>query len=149
LSHRDDGAAATVASMGTSFTEYRGHGFWANDGLLGVWLAALADTVPDNAQPWLHEAQQHWLEQAGAGFTGCVDAAMDTLVATGQRAQAIFPLAEAASRHLASLADTTGYLPASWLNERHISGQTDWIFPQRPTRLCPASRGRRCRPAAR
>jgi hypothetical protein len=64
--------------------------------------------------------------KAGVSFTGCVDAAMDTLLAAGQQAQAIFPLAEAASRHPASLADTTGYLPASWLNERHISGQTDW-----------------------
>lgn len=71
--------------MGTSFTEYRGYGFWANDGLLSVWLAALADAVPDDALPWLREAEQHWREQAGTGFTGCVDAALDTLLARNVR----------------------------------------------------------------
>jgi hypothetical protein len=29
--------------MGSSFTGYGGHGFWARAGILETWLAALAD----------------------------------------------------------------------------------------------------------
>jgi hypothetical protein len=110
-----------------SFTDYRGRGFWAHDGLLCVWLAALADVVPDDdAPPWLREAEQHWREQAGVGFMGCVDAGLDKLLASPQRAQVVLGLAETASRCLAGATDSIGYLPASWLNDRHISGEMSW-----------------------
>ncbi len=112
--------------MGTSFADYRGHGFWANDGLLSVWLAALADVVAADAPPWLREAAEHWREQAGVGFIGCVAAGLDRLLASPQQAQTALSLAETASGYLASLTDAAGYLPASWLNDRHISGETSW-----------------------
>jgi hypothetical protein len=82
--------------------------------------------VPADAPPWLREAGQHWREQAGTGFIGCVDAALNTLLATQQRAQSILALSDAASGQLASLTDAAGYLPASWLNSRHISGDAGW-----------------------
>lgn len=59
--------------MGSSFTGYRGHGFWARDGIQETWLA-----VPADASGWLAVAARHWREQAGVGFTGCVDAGLDS-----------------------------------------------------------------------
>jgi hypothetical protein len=40
--------------MGSSFTGYGGHGFWARDGILETWLAALADVgrpMPQDGWP--------------------------------------------------------------------------------------------------
>ena len=42
--------------MGSSFTGYRGHGFWARDGILATWLEALAEVVPGDAPAWLRDA---------------------------------------------------------------------------------------------
>jgi hypothetical protein len=66
--------------MGSSFTGYRGHGFWARDGIQETRLAALADVVPADASGWLAVVARHWREQAGVGFTGCVDAGLDALL---------------------------------------------------------------------
>jgi hypothetical protein len=60
--------------MGSSFTGYRGHGSWARDGILETWLAA------------------HWREQAGVGFTGCVDAGLHALLDSRARAELVLDL---------------------------------------------------------
>ena len=73
--------------MGSSFTGYRGHGSWARDGILETCLAALADVVPADASGWLAVAARHWREQAGVGFTGCVDAALHALLDSQARAE--------------------------------------------------------------
>ena len=112
--------------MPKSFTDYRGYGFWANDAILEAWLAALADIVPSDAPPWLGEAQRAWYELAGVGFMGCVDASLDGMLTSPGRVQVILELATSAMEHVRGLADGTGYLPAQWLNERHISGELSW-----------------------
>lgn len=54
--------------MGSSFTGYRGHGFWARDGILETWLAALADVVPADATGWLAVAARRWRGRAWVEF---------------------------------------------------------------------------------
>jgi hypothetical protein len=89
--------------MGSSFTGYRGHGFWARHGILETWLAALADVVPTDASGWLAVAARHWREQAGVGFTGCVDAGLDALLDSPARAELVLDLTRQAAAHVADL----------------------------------------------
>src|SRR5262249_19568125 len=104
--------------------------FWASDGILETWLAAMADAVPSDAPRWLVEAQQDWYEQAGAGFMGCVDARLDKIVTAPEQVRVILWLATLALVRLRELAGGTGCLPAQWLNERHISGEVSWESAQ-------------------
>ena len=108
--------------MATSFTDYQGHGFWANDAFLEVWLAALAEAIPQDAPSWLLDAGHRWQEQAGAGFKGCVDARLNATLTSPQRTPVVLRLAESAVGLLGDLADPTGFVPAPWLNDRHIGG---------------------------
>ncbi|MER6139912.1 hypothetical protein ABT174_07610 [Streptomyces sparsogenes] len=65
--------------MGTSYTEYRGHGFWAGDAHIEMWLYFLSEEVAQLSErpAWLDAAQDHWRSQATVGFVGCVSACLD------------------------------------------------------------------------
>jgi hypothetical protein len=65
--------------VGTSFTEYRGSGFWTRDAALETVLALLVvelglDACGDEA---LESVLDAWTLQAVAGFTGCVSPGLD------------------------------------------------------------------------
>jgi len=65
--------------MGSSFTEYRGNGFWTRDALLEIWLHRLVLAI--DGRPvrlaWLQDARDHWQLHATVGYTGCVSASLD------------------------------------------------------------------------
>jgi hypothetical protein len=65
--------------MGSSYTEYRGCGFWARDVQVEVWLHLLARQADAVAHPpaWLDAACEDWRLQATAGFNGAVSAGLD------------------------------------------------------------------------
>lgn len=65
--------------MGTSFTEYRGHGFWTRDAALETVLALLVLELEPLARqdPDLDPVLDLWTIQSVAGFGGCVDAGLD------------------------------------------------------------------------
>jgi hypothetical protein len=73
--------------VGSSFIEYRGHGFWTRDAKIEVWLYLLcaeinqADDVPD----WLLQARDDWHCQATVGFVGCVSPSLDHHLGNDQR----------------------------------------------------------------
>lgn len=113
--------------MGSSFTEFRGVGFWSRDQLLETWLELLAEVVPADAPGWLREAEQHWRMQARAGFQGCVNADLDARLTSDDRIETVLALTEQASAYAARLAAQTGKLPADWLNTRGVGGEgTVW-----------------------
>jgi hypothetical protein len=112
--------------MGSSFTGYRGHGFWARDGILATWLEAIAEVVPGDAPPWLRDAQQYWRDQARAGFLGCINADLDTIVSSADRAMMVLGLADEALALLVRVAAGTGHVPATWLSRRHVGGEDPW-----------------------
>ncbi|WP_139338236.1 hypothetical protein [Micromonospora avicenniae] len=112
--------------MGSSFTEFRSYGFWARDGLLEVWLQALAEVVPTHAPAWLHNAQRHWQEQARTGFQGSIDVGLDALLTSQDRVEVARRLTDQAQEHLNRLAGRTGCIPATWLNERRVGGTDTW-----------------------
>jgi hypothetical protein len=113
--------------MGSSCTNFRGHGFWARDGLLEVWLEALAEVVPTHAPAWLQDAQRHWRKQARIGFQGCVDADLDALLTSQDRVAVALRLVDQAHEHLIRLAGRNGRIPAAWLNERRVGGSDPWV----------------------
>jgi hypothetical protein len=89
--------------VGSSFTQYQGHGFWTRDAKIEIWLHLLvgaADRHPA-PEPWLRRAVDHWRLQAAAGFQGCVDADLDELVGTAApRLETLIAVAERAEGDL-------------------------------------------------
>lgn len=108
--------------MGTSYVEFREQGFWTRDGLLEVWLHALAASVSDDSAPWLLEARMEWHTQAHVGFMGWVSAGLDEIVTSPERVGMVLELSQRARRYLTAVAGGAGLLPASWLDEQHIGG---------------------------
>ncbi|MHC4177060.1 MAG: hypothetical protein ACYSWU_06120 [Planctomycetota bacterium] len=108
--------------MGTSFTEFKGRGFWARDSSIEFWLWLLAQEIDrrDEVAGWLAEAREHWHVQATEGFTGCVDASLDEYLTSPERVQTVLGLAE---RALDGLQGRGAVLSADWLNSLGIGGQ--------------------------
>lgn len=73
----------------------------------------MADTVPAAAAPWLGEAQRDWYEQAGVGFMGCVDARLDKILTSPERARVILELATSALELVRKLAGGRVTFPLS------------------------------------
>ncbi len=108
--------------MGTSFVDLafgdRGEfGFWANDGVLGIWLVALANAaaaVPGEREPWLGDAAAHWRLHGVQQFTGCMDAGLDKYVISDDRLATTTKVARCARAALVATAED-GYLRPPWL----------------------------------
>jgi len=87
--------------MGSSYTEYRGRGFWTRDGRLEIWLYQLVLTIdsrPDRPA-WLRPARDHWELEATVGFVGCIDPDLDGILGTdADRVAALADLCEQALR---------------------------------------------------
>jgi len=82
--------------MGTSFTTFQGKGFWANDGILEVWLYLLASEINSilDVPDWLAQAQDEWLMMAQIGLTGSIHANLDGLLTTPQKKEQVIKLAQ-------------------------------------------------------
>ena len=67
--------------MGTSFTSYRGKGFWARDGQVEVWLYLLVQEIDrlDPPPDWLLEVRHDWHVNATLGMRAAL------LVSSSQR----------------------------------------------------------------
>jgi hypothetical protein len=112
---------AGTFDMGSSFTEFRGKGFWARDPGLELWLYLLAVEAAKVANPpqWLRKAQADWHLQATAGFVGCISASLDEHVCFPDRIELVIGLAE---RALAWLHSQGPNLPADLLNSFNLGG---------------------------
>jgi hypothetical protein len=106
--------------MGSSFTEFRGCGFWSRDPALEVWLYLLAREVEraPNAPDWLCTARDHWHEQATIGFNGHVSASLNKHLTTEERVKLTLELSE---RVLVWL-DSQASLSADVLNSFGVGG---------------------------
>jgi biotin carboxylase len=81
--------------MGSSFVEYKGHGFWARDPFVEGWLQRLVREIDLVATPdqWLVAARGYWVERATGGFNGCVDCGFDDLLTDAAREVFLLELA--------------------------------------------------------
>lgn len=73
--------------MATSFTEYRGFGFWSWDPYLERLAGSVADSIMsvDERKSWLTELAQRWKLQAQGIFTGCISLELDEFVTDEER----------------------------------------------------------------
>jgi hypothetical protein len=109
--------------MGTSFTAYRGYGFWAPDGKVEVWLYLLCVEIDHRGEvpQWLLNARFDWHHQATAGFVGCVSASLDQHVgADPDRRAQLLAVAEAAGARLLSYGPM---IPKEVLNSFGVGGE--------------------------
>jgi hypothetical protein len=86
--------------MGTSFVEYRGHGFWSWDGYLEHVLFLLAEAIGESPQEsWLNKARDHWREQASGVFSAWIHPNLDEYISSEERREVMLRLiAEVRSR---------------------------------------------------
>ena len=107
--------------MGSSYTEFRGRGFWARDALLEVWLILLAEEAEREQPPidWLNHAAKHWRSQATSGMVGCLSANLDPYATFGDRAQ---QLERVATRALETLRAHGPTMERGVLNALHVGG---------------------------
>jgi hypothetical protein len=73
--------------MATSFTEYRGFGFWSWDPYLGCVAGAVADSIMsvDERKSWLTELAERWKLQAKVVFSGCISLELNQFVTDEER----------------------------------------------------------------
>jgi hypothetical protein len=117
--------------MGSSFTSFHEHGFWARDASLELWLYLLATEVRglDEAPGWLREAADDWTIQATVGMMGCVSAGLDDYATTPERVVVLLSLSESA---LASLRARGSILPMAWLNSLGLGGPGSYFTADAP-----------------
>jgi len=120
--------------VGSSFTEYRGTGFWSRDASIELWLYLLAQEIGqhDNPPEWLRAAAEDWHLQATVGMGGCVSAALDQHAPTPERVAVILELAE---RALAGLRGRGDVLPSAWLNSLGLGGPGATFMRDWPTEV--------------
>jgi hypothetical protein len=107
--------------MGTSFTRFRGHGFWSSDASMELWLFLLAREAWTLSDPpdWLRAAADDWHIQATVGMVGCVSAGLDEYATDAERVGVLVGLA---GRALAWLRGQGEVLPAALLNSFGLGG---------------------------
>ena len=88
--------------MGSSFTEFKGYGFWSRDYFLEEWLRHLsAECRKQNLlPPWLAAACEHWELQATGIFSGWVSANLDEFLIDEEGVSLIISISEAAKSRL-------------------------------------------------
>ncbi len=143
--------------MATSYTEFRGRGFWSNDLKLELFLFLLSRQIgAGDSPPWLLAARDDWFLQATVGFHGCVSASLDEHVGdhpdrlavvrelTGRarmRLLAYFPtipLAEFTGFGLGTRMefrediDVTRFLPVSEAFDQLLAGRVQWDHTTSP-----------------
>jgi hypothetical protein len=107
--------------VGSSFTEYRGAGFWSRGASIELWLHLLAQEVRrlDHPPAWLRAAAEDWHLQATVGVGGCVSAGLDEHAPAPERVALVLQLAE---RALAGPRERGDVLPSAWLNSLGLGG---------------------------
>lgn len=88
--------------MASSFTRFRGHGFWSSDGQIEAWLALLVkelDSTP-GLPTWTLRLKEEWTLQATLHGGGMVCPALDEFASSEHGRLTILGVATAALRRL-------------------------------------------------
>ncbi len=80
--------------MGSTFVDFRGQGFEADDSALEVWLALLVHEIDkmDRTPAWLRDVRDEWHLQSTAGFGFGVMPGLDRFVTDDERRDTILSL---------------------------------------------------------
>ena len=81
-------------SARTSFTSYRGYGFWASNVYVQTWLCIMAEHIGrlSGCPDWLHETREHWLSQGTESVEGPVLPDLDDYLGDDRRREFILQL---------------------------------------------------------
>lgn len=101
--------------MGSSFTGFRGKGFWCDDSLLEVWLRVLALHLGEEVyEPgWQHDLRDHWLAMSGLNIVGCIHPSLERFLTEDERIAVILHVTERSMRSLRAFGK---FVPAAFLN---------------------------------
>jgi hypothetical protein len=82
--------------VGSSFTEFKGYGFWSRDQFIEEWLRHLAAECRKQIplEPWLVAACEHWELQATGIFSGWVHGNLDEFLTDAERVSLIMSVSE-------------------------------------------------------
>ena len=85
-------------AVGSSYTDFKGKGFWARDGQVEVWLYLLVEEINCIKAPsaWLKKLQEECHIQATVGFNGCITAGLDEAIDTEEKRNYILELCQSA-----------------------------------------------------
>ncbi len=101
--------------MGSSFTEFRGKGFWSHDRLLEAWLRVLSLQLGEDADEpgWQHDLRDKWLLVSAGGMVGCIAPCLDEFITDEERVSVILRTSLATIQSLRAFGE---YVPAKFLN---------------------------------
>ena len=107
--------------MGSTFIDFRGKGFEANDSEIEIWLALLVHEIDQLAEmpEWLREVREEWNMQSKAGFGYGVMPELDRFATDNIRRDLLVTLGR---RALARLSDLGDVLPRDVLNAFETGG---------------------------
>lgn len=122
--------------MGSSFTEYRGRGFWSYDGFLermAVDVASMIEGLPES-EAWLKDLASHWRIQASGNFSGWSHLELDNFISSEERRLTVRGLIQRLieRRHAQDQIGRTGVLLLRLLDgelETDASSPLDYMVP--------------------
>ena len=101
--------------MASSFTEFRGSGFWSRDPILELWLRFLAlhlDSNADVLDHWLHSFRDELLFASSGRCNGWVSAQLDRFLTDDTRVEAVIAASNRAIKCIRAIGST---VPKSFL----------------------------------
>lgn len=103
--------------MGTSYVEFRKHGFWTRDSFLSGWLTALIGEVRASVPktPWLQPLISHWETQSEIDG-GCMALDLDRFLRDDEKRDFILSACAAALMRTPDESKRTGQLFLSLLS---------------------------------
>lgn len=112
--------------MASSFTDFKGKGFWSNDAQIEAWLALLTEEINllESPSEWLNELKHEWILQATLHGGGFVSAGLDKFAISEDRIRQILELSESALHRLqkapaditVAIRDYDGEIDEVWSN---------------------------------
>jgi hypothetical protein len=122
--------------MGKSFVGFKEKGFWAHDSSLEIWLEALVKEITHMSPlpKWASLIKERWHIQAVAGFNGCINTDLDSLIANDEQKNILISLSE---RTIETLTSYGKLIPADTLDAM-LADARKKEFHSRFTRSAPS-----------
>jgi len=88
--------------MGSSYTEFRGKGFWSWDNLLQAWLCTMSLQMSGRvgSSDWQHKLRDTWLLTSHSCGSGCVSASLDEFLTDRERVEVVLEVVEGSIERL-------------------------------------------------
>src|SRR5437763_4939057 len=111
--------------MGTSYSAYKGMGFWSRDEVLEFWLSAASQAMEPAAslEQFAAILKDDWLESSRAGGVGCTSPELDKFLPDRRQVEYILPFLYQALQRIREFGE---FIPKKELSDNRISNLTDW-----------------------